>query len=442
MPAPLPLETDYALPARADVVVVGGGIVGASTALELAERGLAVALCEKGTIGAEQSGRNWGWCRQMGRDAREIPLIVESLKIWRTLNTRVGAETGFRQAGIVYLSATEAELAARLRWFEANARPYGLNVEPITPGEAQALMPGSTVRWKGGLVSPEDGRAEPHMAVAAIAAAARRHGARILAPCAVRGLDTAAGRIAGVVTERGSIACDAVVVAAGAWSRLFLGNHRIRFPQLAVVNSVMRTAPIETGLERAASGAKFAIRRRLDGGYTISHRHLSVADIVPDSFSLLFTFLPVLLVDRKGLRLRFGDRFFEALRQKRRWAMDEVSPFEEMRVLDPAPVDPILDEAAESLKRTFPAFASMEIVERWAGAIDATPDAVPVISPVDRHPGLYLASGFSGHGFGLGPGAGRLMADLVTGKPPVADPRPYRYSRFFDGTPPRPTTGL
>jgi glycine/D-amino acid oxidase-like deaminating enzyme len=204
----------------------------------------------------------------------------------------------------------------------------------------------------------------------------------------------------------------------------------------------MRTAPLDVGHEHAASGMKFAFRKRLDGGYTISHRHLSVADIVPESFSQFFRFLPVFLTDRKGLRLRIGGRFFEAVRLKRRWAMDEVTPFEDVRILDPEPVAAILAEAEASLKQTFPAFAGLEIVERWAGCIDATPDAVPVISAIESRPGLYLASGFSGHGFGLGPGAGRLMADLVTGKPPVVDPRPYRYGRYFDGSRPRPTTGL
>ena len=127
---------------------------------------------------------------------------------------------------------------------------------------------------------------------------------------------------------------------------------------------------------------------------------------------------------------------------KRRWALDEQSPFEMVRVLDPEPVASILDQALASLKFYYPAFEPLEIAERWAGCIDATPDAVPVISAIDRVPGLYVASGFSGHGFGLGPGAGRLMADLVTGAPPVVDPSPFRYSRFFDGTRPRPTTGL
>jgi glycine/D-amino acid oxidase-like deaminating enzyme len=169
---------------------------------------------------------------------------------------------------------------------------------------------------------------------------------------------------------------------------------------------------------------------------------LSVADIVPASFRLFFDFLPALMVDRAGLRLRFGARFLDEMRLPRRWALDQTSPFEIVRVLDPKPVDPILGEAAESLKSYYPKFADMRIAERWAGAIDAVPDAVPIISPVPQLPGLLLATGFSGHGFGIGPGAGRLVADLATGSVPCVDPRPFRYSRFFDGTRPRPTTGL
>ena len=130
------------------------------------------------------------------------------------------------------------------------------------------------------------------------------------------------------------------------------------------------------------------------------------------------------------------------MRRKRRWRLDEPTPFEEVRILDPEPVDDILDVALHSLVRCFPAFTGARIAERWAGCIDATPDAVPVISGFDKLPGLHLASGFSGHGFGIGPGAAKLMADLITGRPPVVDPRPFRYSRYFDGSNPRPTTGL
>lgn len=233
-----------------------------------------------------------------------------------------------------------------------------------------------------------------------------------------------------------------VVLAGGAWSRRFCGNLGLRLPQLTVVNSVQRTAPLDTGIDVSASGDLFSFRKRLDGGYTVAHRHLSVADIVPDSFALFFAFLPALRLDRKGLKLRIGRRFLDEARLARRWSLDQPSPFEQVRILDPAPVEPMLEQPLSSLKRMFPAFAPARVVERWAGAIDVTPDAVPVISVIDSLPGLYLATGFSGHGFGIGPGAGRLMADLVTGKPPLVDPAPFRYSRFIDGTKLAPIAGL
>lgn len=441
-PRPDPVPSDETLPPRASVVVIGGGIAGVSTALELAERGVDVVLCEKGEVGAEQSSRNWGWCRQMGRDPREIPLIIESLKLWRGMNERVGAETGFRQCGILYLSATEGDIAAKIDWLETHARPYQLDSRMISGEEAERLLPGASIKWRGALYTQSDGRAEPVKAAPAIARAARAKGAKVFTRCAVRGIETAGGRVSGVVTEKGSIACDSVVLAGGAWSRRFCGNLDIHLPQLAVVNSVQRTEPLDAPLESSTATLKFTFRKRHDGGYTVSHRHYSVADVVPDSFRLFGAFLPALRLDWDGLKLRFGKRFFDEARLARRWSLDQISPFEQVRVLDPEPVDWILDEAFESLKAAYPVFQGVRIAERWAGLIDATPDAVPVISPVEKLPGFFLATGFSGHGFGLGPGAGRLMADIVMGRNPIVDPDPFRYSRFIDGTKLVPMTGV
>src|SRR5580658_5838292 len=115
------LATD--LPARADVVVVGGGIVGVSAALHLAKKGISVALCEKGRIAGEQSSRNWGWCRTMGRDPAEIPLAIESLRLWEPMNQEVDAETGFRSSGIIYLCESESDIERHKSWL-AHARPY------------------------------------------------------------------------------------------------------------------------------------------------------------------------------------------------------------------------------------------------------------------------------------------------------------------------------
>jgi glycine/D-amino acid oxidase-like deaminating enzyme len=436
------VTSDSNLPKKTTVTVIGGGIIGVATALELAERGVSVVLLEKGIIAGEQSSRNWGWCRQMGRDPREIPLVLESLKLWRGMNARVEAETGFRQCGIVYLAETETELAAKEKWYEENAKAFGLGTRLVSGTEADRLQPGSTRTWKGALYTSADGRAEPFIAVPAMARQAQKFGVKIFQNCAVRGVETMAGKVSSVVTEKGTIACEQVVLAGGAWSRRFLHNLGIAFPQLSVVNSVMRTAALDTGLEKTGSGGKFTFRKRLDGGYTIAHRHTSVADILPDSFRLFLQFLPALKLDWSGIRLRLGKRFIDEARLKRRWRLDERSPFEEVRMLDPEPVTAVLDEAAASLRDYYPCFQSMQIVECWAGVIDATPDVVPVISALPKIEGLFLASGFSGHGFGLGPGAGKLMAQMILGEQTCVDPAPFRYGRFFDGSRPRPTTGL
>ena len=115
-----------ALPPRVDVAIVGGGIIGVGAALFLAERKIATLICEKGIIAGEQSSRNWGWCRTMGRDPRELPLAIESLKLWRGMNERVGAETGFRQNGTLYLCPDEATLAKRRAWLPY-AQQHGLD---------------------------------------------------------------------------------------------------------------------------------------------------------------------------------------------------------------------------------------------------------------------------------------------------------------------------
>src|SRR3954452_10107508 len=106
-----PVATDETLPARADVVIVGGGIIGTSAALFRAGRGVATLLCEKGHIAGEHSSRNWGWCRKMARDPREIPLVIESMRLWERMNETVEAETGFRTCGIMYLGESAEDLA-------------------------------------------------------------------------------------------------------------------------------------------------------------------------------------------------------------------------------------------------------------------------------------------------------------------------------------------
>src|SRR5579862_9656651 len=432
-----PVVSDEALPARADVVIVGGGIIGASAALFLAEKGVSVTLLEKGHIAGEQSSRNWGWCRKMARDPREIPLVIESLRLWQGMNETVEAETGFRTCGIMYLGESAEDLARLEGWLD-HAREYQLDTRVINGGEVARLLPGSAKRWAGALYTASDGKAEPQKAAPAIAAAARRHGATVAAQCAVRGIETAGGRVAGVVTEKGRIACDAVVLAGGAWSRLFCGNLGVELPQLKVLGSVMRTAPLEGGPEISASGGLFGYRKRLDGGYTVATLGVRTIDLVPDNLRLLFPYLPAARLHWQKLRFRIGRRFVEEWRMKRRWRLDEETPFEAVRTLDPEPDPHVLARAQRAVTEAFPIFRGVGIAERWGGMIDVMPDAIPVISPVETLPGLLIATGFSGHGFGIGPGAGRLVADMVTNSPTLVDPAPFRLSRFSDGSKPRP----
>jgi len=424
-----PLLHPAPLPSRADVVVIGGGIVGASTALSLAERGISVALCEKGHIGGEQSSRNWGWCRKMGRDLAEIPLAIESLRLWEGMNARTGAETGFRRTGIVYLSERARSLAQQEAWLAA-ARDFEIDSRMIGAAEIDRLLPGSSRHWHGALYTSSDGVAEPEKATTAIANAAAVRGAAIVEQCAVRGIETAGGSVSGVVTEQGAIRCNQVVLAGGAWSSLFCGNLGIRFPQLKILGSVMRTAPF-TGPTPAVGAGNFAFRKRADGGYTIAQRNANLVQIVPDSFRYFADFLPSLVRQWHELRLRIGRRLIEEWRIPRRWDLDSVTPFERVRVLDPEPSEPVLRQGLYNLKRAFPHFAEMKVVEAWGGLMDVTPDAVPVISAVDALPGFYISSGFSGHGFGIGPAAGQLMADLLTGARPLVDPKPYRLQRLL-----------
>jgi glycine/D-amino acid oxidase-like deaminating enzyme len=432
-----PVPSDETLPASTDVVVIGGGIIGTSAALSLAQRGVSVVLCEKGHIAGEQSSRNWGWCRKMGRDPRELPLIIESLRLWQGMNQAVEAETGFRTCGIMYLAEDEAELAQLSAWLE-HARQYQLDTRLIDAAEAARLLPGSAKGWAGALYTASDGKAEPQLAAPAIATAARRLDANIFTGCAVRGIETAAGRVAAVVTEKGRIACQSAILAGGAWSRLFCGNLGIELPQLKVLGSVMRTEKLDGGPEISASGGLFGYRKRMDGGYTVATLGVRTIDLVPDNFRLMFDYLPAARLHWQKLRFRIGRRFAEEWRMKRRWSLDEATPFEAVRVLDPEADPFVLDRARASIGAAFPAFRDIRIEQSWGGMIDVMPDAIPVISEADSLPGLYIATGFSGHGFGIGPGAGKLVADMALGAPTLVDPTPFRLSRFADGTNPRP----
>jgi len=425
---------DEVLPSAAAVVIIGGGIIGTSAALSLASRGIAVVLCEKGHIAGEQSSRNWGWCRQAGRDEREMPLIVQSLALWREMNRMTEFETGFRECGCLYIGDTEADERHYESWL-AMASPHEVGARLVRGAELAALMPGATRIFRCGLYVPTDGCAEPQRAAPAIARAAQRRGAIVMTQCAVRGLEFTGGRVRGVVTERGPIACDAVILAGGAWSSLFCASVDVRLPQLKVLSSVMRTAPMAGGPSTCGYLSDVGYRKRLDGGYTLAKGSGYIVPIVPDSGRYLREYWPTIRKEAVALKPRWNAQSTFEFLAPRRWSLDRESPFEKQRVLDPAPNARLNEQALAAMRTLFPAFQRVPVVQHWAGYIDVTPDVIPYISPIASLPGLVVATGFSGHGFGIGPAAGRLAAELATGATPSVDPAPFRHERFSDGSP-------
>ncbi len=432
-----PARFSAPLPDSVDVVVIGGGIVGCSAALFLARRGVSVVLCEKGRIAGEQSGRNWGWVRQQGRSPAELPLMIRSLDIWRDLDALLGEDTGFAQGGCLYLAADARELEEHGAWLPIAAE-HGLDTRLLSARELEAFLDAPAGRWAGALYTASDGRAEPGRATPAIARGAVRAGAIVLTRCAVRGLECEAGRVAAVVTEHGRIRTGTVICAAGAWSSLFCRQHGVSVPQLRVAGTVARCAPTRGVLDGAAFSPRIAIRRRADGGYTLAHGSALEHEIVPDSLRFASRFWPAWRQERGAIRLRLGRAFLDELRQPRHWPLDTVSPFERCRVLAPVPSRGILQEIRAELRVCFPEIAEAPIVETWGGMIETSPDVLPIIGAVPVLPGYFVATGFSGHGFGIGPAAGRLVADLAAGADPGIDGRAFRLERFFDGSPIRP----
>ncbi len=435
MPGPYiaPLKGDENIPERVDVVVIGGGIVGASSALELAEMGYSVALCEKGGLAREQSGRNWGWVRLSRRDIREMPLMLEATQLWANMAERTGRDVGYRRTGIVFTTNSESQQAEYQRYRD-QLRAFQIPTSLLGRNEVKAMYPDLNLPLSGALVTPDDGRAEPQLAGPAIAETAQKKGAKILVECAVRGLELSAGRVSGVVTERGTIKCDAAVLAGGVWSNFFARRYGIDIPQLNVMASVLRTNPVEGGPEQAIWCKDFALRKRLDGGYTIASGHENVVHLVPRSFRYMFRYIPALKSDWRSLNFHPSLRFFKDMWDAKLRPLDEPSAFEYTRTLDPIPSKRLSDGALQALEKVWPIFRGATIAQRWGGYIDITPDAIPVIDQADKVPGFYIATGFSGHGFGIAPAAGKLMAEIIAGKPTCVDPKHYRLTRFSDGT--------
>lgn len=422
-------------PQASDVVIIGGGVIGVTTALFLAKRNISVTLLEKGRIAAEQSSRNWGWIRKQGRDADELPIVIEACRLWRELAEECGEDIGLTQAGVTYLARSEKDMA-EFGTFMKIAADHALDTRLLASEETAGLFKGIAQRYAGAMTTPSDMRAEPWIAVPALARLAARSGVAIVENCAARALDVSAGRITGVWTEKGRIATSTVLVAGGAWSSLFLRKHGVSIPQLSVRATVAATGPLPEIHAGAAADTHVAFRRRQDGGYTLAPGGSSLLYVGPDAFRHATKYLPALMTNPFGVRYlpAAPASYPDSWSTPRDWAPDSISPFEKMRILNPAPERSGLQSIERSFKALFPQFETVPLKASWAGMIDAMPDVVPVVDRAQSIAGLFVATGMSGHGFGIGPGIGRVAADLIQGNDTGHNLHRFRLSRFSDGS--------
>ena len=417
---------------EADVVVVGAGIVGSAAAYFLARRGARVVVVERGRVPGEQSRKNWGFVRQQGRDPLEMPLVMEANRMWRGLERELDADLDWVQGGNLALAA-DAERLARFEAWMPVAREFGLETRVLRGADLQRIVPGLGGDWVGGMHTPGDGHAEPEKATDAFARAAVAHGASLHLDCAVQGVTTRAGAVTGVVTEHGEIRAPAVVCAAGAWSARLARTLGLDLPQRWVRGTVAWTTVAPVVTRCAVWGPGVAFRQRRDGSFNIAAGGALDHDVTLDSLRQLRFFLPSFWKNKSLFRFHVGRPLLASVAAALPGSPARRQPLVWDRALEPAPNPAKVQRSLAELQRVLPALPPLGIAKSWAGYIDAAPDLVPVLGEVPGLSGFVLATGFSGHGFAMGPIAGRLVAELIVDGKPSLDISGFRFSRFADG---------
>ena len=424
---------DKVMEKRAEVVVIGGGISGCATAYNLAKRGAQVVLLEKAQIADEASGRTWGAVRRQGRQAPEVPLAIESLKLWGQLSEEIQSETHFIRGGNLLLAATEKELAQ----FEETVKitkQFGLESDIISREKAQEVLPGLQGTFVGAMYSPSDGYAHPVKTTSAFARAAQEHGAKIFTDCPVEKITTTNGKVRSVVTEQGEIEADIVVNAAGVWAPRLARTCGVNIPIRVVRTHVTITEPQPDFTSPLVWSPKVAFRPTIEGNILLgAGADLPVDhDIDLNSLRDLRYFKQGIVQFRKHMKLHLGRallndllRYLPGTTQNQRYFASTVG-------VEPEVNWDTIKRVREGFFEHMPHLKGLRFVKTWAGLIDITPDILPVLGEAPGVKGLILATGFSGHGFALGPITGRLISELILdGKPslPLDD---FRLTRFAE----------
>jgi glycine/D-amino acid oxidase-like deaminating enzyme len=287
----------------------------------------------------------------------------------------------------------------------------------------------------GGLYTASDGHADPLKATLAFAKGAREAGADLREYCAVNAIGASAGRVSGVVTDAGELRADAIVCAAGAHSGFLARMAGLRLPQRSMRATVAATSPLPplTGLGVWASG--LGIRQARDGSVILGRASAGTAehDVTLESLRHIGLFLPIFLRNRDLFRLRIGMPLVRDLMRHIPGTAAAKRPFAHLVDEEPQANAKTVESSLGLFRQQFPHLERVRIARTWAGVIDATPDIVPVLGEAQALSGFFFATGFSGHGFGLGPGAGHTVAELIALGRSAIDIRALRVERFAEG---------
>jgi sarcosine oxidase, subunit beta len=369
------------LPPRASVVIIGGGIVGVSAAYHLAAAGVTgVVLVDADALGSGSTSKAAGGVRAMFSDTINIHLALQSLRVFETFTEQFGQEIDFHQVGYLFLLDAPADVAS----FEDAVRiqnELGVPSRMIPVAEAVRLSPLiSPDGLLAAVFSPDDGYCTPESVVLGYATAARRLGARLIPHCPVTGIEAHGGQITSVVTAGGRISTDTVVCAAGPWSRQVGEWAGVDLPVTPLRRQVLVSEPI-SGLDQ----------------------HLPFT--IDFGTSLYF--------HREGPGLLFGMS-----------DPDETPGFKLNRS------DAWLPTLGRAMQRRAPALMSAGIRSGWAGLYEVTPDHNALIGESATVSRFLYATGFSGHGFLMGPAVGEVLRDLYLGQPPDIDVAALSADRF------------
>jgi sarcosine oxidase subunit beta len=377
------------VPRAADVVIVGGGVMGASIAFHLAEAGVRnVVVIERGELGRGSSGKPIGGVRAQFSDPLNIELGSRSLRAYQDFPDRPGAGIRLDTVGYLFLLTTDEQAAD----FESGVRiQNGLGVPSrmIGPREARRLCPYvSTDGLVAAAYSPADGHARPRLVVQGYARAAARAGVTFVTHTAVTGIDTAGDRVTRVHTDRGPVACAQAVCAAGAWSARIGAMAGVDLPVRPVRRQLAFTTPLTPPAPRVPFTIDFA----------------SSAYFHNSDDGLLF-----------GLADPDEPDGFDT-----DWTPEWLGLFRDVA------------------RRRAPELADMAIADGWAGLYEVTPDHNALIGRSGELGNFLYATGFSGHGFLQAPAVGEIVRDLCLDRTPFADVTPLSADRFRAGAATRP----